>query len=244
MKSKNIIQIHKGYSALSLYDKVSLERWRLLHPSYNHKLFTNEEADEYVYKIIQDKRDLYDALPFGAKFDIRRGAVVYALGGLYSDTDMYPVVSLEETLDQESEDGLFVFSSREQKMFMAGFFAAEQGHPLMKEFVLQSIQRFYERPQPKEEDEISWAGWLLYATVHLWDDLFKSTGRKFEDGISGVDCHGHDLDDRIKTGEVPLAIHYSTALWRPENKDKTGQDFYDAQNGMLSRIQELYGHLL
>lgn len=241
MIPKKIISIHKSYAHMPLFDKVSWERWKLLHPDHNCELFTNDHAHRYVYEFVPDLRKEYDSLPFGAQIDIQRAAIMYMHGGIYTDSDMYPVRSVSSVIDRKED--LVVFSAPNADMFLCSIFAAQAKHPIFLEFVRHSIRRLVSTLQPDIKNSDAWCGWQLYATVHLWNDLFLEWDKKIADAVPLAGYHSHDLPEvyGYPTGPRPLTIHFSSAHWKPENKSKQPADYYHDQNVVLTKIHNLYG---
>lgn len=239
MQSRNIIQIHKSYSALSLYEKVSVERWQRLNPEHNYTFLVHEEADQHVYDLFPGWKKHYDSLHLGAKSNIRRAAVLHNVGGLYVDCDMCPVVPLDTYMPENSP--VILFRHNIEKFFMNGCIASERGQEMMKAIALEGLKRTKESQAPPLSEYNKWLGWHFDTTgIHCYDQMFKKYGHKVEDAVSGLHYHGHDIAD----GQIPAdlkAVHYGTALWMPKNKDKSSESMYDNQNANLDLIYNLFG---
>ena len=239
MKSKNIIQIHKSYSALSLYEKVSVERWQRLNPEHNYTFLVHKEADQHVYDLFPEWKDHYDSLHLGARSNIRRAAILYNIGGFYTDCDMCPITPLNTYMPEDRP--VVLFSHDFRQLFMNSCFASDSGEELMKEIALEGLKRTKETPPPLLSNHSKWLGWHFNTTgVHCYDETFRKFGHTLEGAISGMHYHGHDIAD----GKIPAdlkAVHYGTALWMPKNSNINGESMYHNQNANLNLIYNLFG---
>jgi len=239
MKDKNIIQIHRSYKALSLYEKVSVERWQRFNPEYTYYFLNHDEADQHVYDLFPEWKEHYESLPLGSQSNIRRAAILFNIGGIYVDCDLCPVVPLSEYIPEKSE--VVLFSHPIRNMYMNACFASDKGQELMKQLAFEGLRRTFDLEQPSDQKSDDWLSWHFHTTgVLCCQDVFGASPYRMEDAISGLHYHHHDVADGNAPSDMK-AMHFGTGLWMPRRSAVKPQDMYNEQNINLNALHEMFG---
>lgn len=101
--------IHQTWKTTDVPDKwkKSPEMWKIHHPDWEYKLWTDEDNRSYIQTHYPDLLWLYDSYPYGIqRADFIRYFILKDFGGVYSDLDLYPVENIEKYIDMEGEDGV------------------------------------------------------------------------------------------------------------------------------------------
>lgn len=116
-----------------MYD--SIQSWKDLNPEYEHYYYTEKDRVEFIEKFF-DPRILnayLSIIPGAFKADLWRCCVLYEKGGVYVDSDMICLKSLNEYIEGDDE---FLISRDDpmSKTFLAnGFIASIPKHPFLKQ---------------------------------------------------------------------------------------------------------------
>ena len=240
MIEKNIIQTHRSYEALRPYERVCLERWKWMNPDWNYRFFSNDEGDLIVKEVLGEKFDAFGRFHFGARNNIRRACLIYQLGGLFADCDLYPVKPLGDYLPTDRARVLFKYDGR--PLFLNGLFASSAGDPMVMEIINLAVERLTDgkRTQPPTSERDTWLGWHFDTCgVHCFNDVFLKY-EKVEDGVLGGDSHptlagkeGHTAVDEIK------CLHLGTACWHPDAKADNGT--FEKDLALLDLAKKTWG---
>lgn len=78
--------IHQIWLGGPIPDKIAIyiDTIKRANPNFEHKLWTNKEADEFEYPT---KKQFYQTPNFGQRSDILRYAILEKIGGIYADVD-------------------------------------------------------------------------------------------------------------------------------------------------------------
>lgn len=113
----------------------SIQSWKDLNPEYEHYYYTETDRLEFIEKFF-DKRVLnayLSIIPGAFKADLWRCCILYEKGGVYVDSDMICLKSLNDYLEWDDE----FLISRDDPMsetFLAnGFIASIPKHPFLKQ---------------------------------------------------------------------------------------------------------------
>ena len=120
-----------------------IESWRLFHPDWNIKVWTDQDVDSFN---LINKAAFKKASNYGQKSDIWRYEILYRYGGLYVDTDFECLAKFDE-LHKSCEfyagigrDGIAVYN---------GLIGSRPNHPIIFACINQlkpsSRQRNYEQ---------------------------------------------------------------------------------------------------
>ena len=111
-------------------DKKCIESWKKYCPDY--KIIRWDESN-YDYKKNSYMREAYEAKKWGFVPDYARLDIIYNYGGIYLDTDVELLKSLDEILDCE---GFFGFESENLVNLGLGF-GAVKGNEIIRDMMLQ-----------------------------------------------------------------------------------------------------------
>ena len=78
-----------------MYD--SINSWKTLNPEYEHYFYTDEKCEEFIEKFFSSKvlNAYLDLIPGAFKADLFRCCILYEKGGVYVDSDMICLKSLD-----------------------------------------------------------------------------------------------------------------------------------------------------
>lgn len=208
MIPKNLFQFHHSYEKLGIVERVCVERWQLMNPDWDYHFVTNEEGDAVVRELLGERFGLYEKAHFGAKNDLRRVAMLHKHGGLYADTDLYPIAPLRRYIPMDKDRVLFAYTNRD--LFLGGLLASKAGDPMTIEIINLSLDRMRERPAPPRESRETWMSWHFdVCGTHLSNDVYRNYIGSRTAIIRGGDSDGSTPDEDVK------CYHYGTALWAP-----------------------------
>lgn len=239
---KNIIQMHKGYSSLGPFERVSLERWKLLNPGWNYMFFSNDKGDAVVAELLGERYNDYRKFHFGARNNIRRLALLFKLGGVYADIDMYPLVPLDNYVSTDRERVLFSCDG-DRNLFHNSILASSAGDPMTMDIINLAIERLTTRPQPHATNNHSeWKDWHFNACgVHCFNDVYHMY-EKLGDAVAGADS---DPNYAGQDGYTPLEgmknYHMKTGCWTPESSGVQAGEMHLKQMMELDRVKERFG---
>lgn len=207
--SKNIFQIHKSYDALNAFEKVSLERWNLMNPSYSYHFYTDENIDPFIESEWPDRVGLFRAAEIVHRASIQRLACVYRDGGIYADCDLYPLKPVDEFLDNNEGLQFFRYSGSPGKTHDYLFYADEK-HPFIRRLI-EDTWSFLER-SPEPADGRCWKGWIFEGTIHLWSKILLEEGVEMSGGCTD------SIHELIEDPARYQTLHFSSENWIPENR--------------------------
>ena len=121
-------------------------KWQAMNPSFVFRFFNDSEQRQYMAEECLPHFAAWDAIeePFAAKADIFRYCLLLNEGGIWSDIDVVPVVSLAKIIDA-SADLLVVDDGGMGDGFLYNaFFAVIAGHPVL-ERALKIIEEHFEQ---------------------------------------------------------------------------------------------------
>lgn len=109
MQSKipaRIIQVYcppaDGSEELPLLNQSAVSGIRLLHPEFEHVLFSRSQIEEFIQTEFPEFKDVLASFPRPIqRFDFFRYLAVYRLGGFYFDLDVFLARSLRPLLNHE-----------------------------------------------------------------------------------------------------------------------------------------------
>ena len=113
----------------------AIQSWKDLNPEYEHYYYSEKDRLEFIEKFFDKKvLDAYlSIIPGAFKADLWRCCMLYENGGIYVDSDMICLQSLNDYLEEEDE---FLISRDDpmSKTFLAnGFIASVPKHPFLKQ---------------------------------------------------------------------------------------------------------------
>ena len=238
--NKNIFQLHNSYAALGPFERVSIERWRVINPDWNYRFILQGELDEYILDTWSLYADTYQGMDVIQRSEIIRAAVVYQNGGVFSDCDIYPIHRLDDFIPTDSTAAWFKLKDREDKQVLIAdyFFGAEKGNPVLNDIINEGLDRTKHIERPDITDQNRYTG-FIYGTsgIHAWSDIV--VGKYNEPLLSGGDNYLPDIE---ANPEGCHFYHYSVESWIPNNRFKRdGRDPFADEMAHLEFIKNLTG---
>ena len=125
------------------YALAAIESWKFHNPEYEHRYMDDQQAAEFIKNEYDEEiYDLFMSVPVGVmRGDMWRYLVIYKYGGVYADLDtncQRPVASWIKT------DRTFIVCPEHHQHFCQWTFAAEAGHPILKNVIGLMIKRLKE----------------------------------------------------------------------------------------------------
>lgn len=112
----------------------AIKSWQDNNPDYEHYFFTDDDCIDFIEKNFDKKvLDAYlNFIPGAFKADLWRCCILYIKGGIYVDSDMVCLRSLNEVINEDDE----FLSARDDPMSKSfiynAFIACTPGHPFIK----------------------------------------------------------------------------------------------------------------
>lgn len=106
--------------------KRCIESWKKVLPDYDVREWNAENFD---INALRYTKEAFAARKYAFVSDVARVKALYECGGIYLDTDVMVYKSFDSVLDNRC-----VLGFEEENYVATSFMAAEQGHPLMKQF--------------------------------------------------------------------------------------------------------------
>ena len=188
--------------------------WIVNHPSYEYRLWTDEENRRFLEKHYPWFIETYDALPESImRADAMRPFYLYHYGGIYADLDYECYQCMDNIIDYYSNDNYNVLLARQMVGDRASNYLmmSEAGHP----FWLKVIDRMQKRVKRKW-----WQTRMLYlwnatgpnVINHVyaendWDDVLLLDDEHFNPQTPSID-------------KVMYGKHHETQSWGDDNSDR------------------------
>lgn len=117
---------------------------KMLNPDYKYYYFTARECREFIKKEFPDILEYYDLLLPGAyKADLWRYCVLYKYGGFYLDIRMYPYMSFDSIITNQTEFMSCIDVS--QNMLYQAILGVEPKSSCMRKAIDECVQNIRER---------------------------------------------------------------------------------------------------
>jgi mannosyltransferase OCH1-like enzyme len=193
----------------------SVQSWKNLNPEYEHYYYTEPDRIEFIENFF-DRRVLnayLSIIPGAFKADLWRCCVLYINGGVYVDSDIICLKSLNDYIEMDDEF-LITRDDPMSKSFLAnGFIASIPNHPFLK----QQIDSIVENVESKRE---------CYYLEISGPSLFGKSVNKI--------C-GLDLDNEYSLGSS-LINGFNLKILQHDWKTKTFN--YDGDNVLYTEYKE------
>jgi mannosyltransferase OCH1-like enzyme len=139
---KRFIRIWLGEKQMpSMFEKW-WDEFKVIHPDYEFVTITNNTDIELPSEI---KRIYNDGLTYAGQSDILRIVALYLLGGIYVDTDMMPLKSFDDLIENDSRAFIGL---RSKKSFESAVIGGCKGDKVFKD-VLDALPEWYEKHKDK-----------------------------------------------------------------------------------------------
>ena len=240
MLDKNIIQIHKNYDTLGPFERVCVERWKHMNPSWNYMFIFDNDLDEYIKDVWPEYSDQFNSYQGVLRSQFMRLAAVYRHGGLYADCDCYPVRPIESFVDTSKDSTWFELINRDGKgkpIIADYLYAARKGHPYVDEIIRECFRRSAENAHMNKTE--TFAKYMYGSSgIHCWSDIVVEK-YNVERSLGCGGCRPVDMKENPDAWHV---FHYSVESWIPNNRfERDGYDPIQDQRKNLSQMKEIYG---
>lgn len=127
-----------------------LTNWKRLNPSYEMQVYDDNMCREFIIKHYGNfYGELFDFLQDGPiKADFWRLCLLYKLGGIYSDVDNVPLVSLDSFIDKSADFltcSAYMNEPRGTFSFNPNLIMARKGEPILKKCIEWYVSRYKNR---------------------------------------------------------------------------------------------------
>jgi mannosyltransferase OCH1-like enzyme len=150
--------------------------WKNLYPDYQIKLYDNNDCLEFLKKEFnQEHVDVFNYIQDGPiKADFWRACILYKYGGIYTDIDIKPYISIHDILEK---DVIFLTCiSMVKNQYNPHFIYCVPGHVVFE----KTISKYLEKYLNKEKyDYWSWS--IVFIIDNILFEIFKKNIN--EDGI-------------------------------------------------------------
>lgn len=136
--------IHQTWKDENIPDKwaQSPVEWKRHHPDWTYMLWTDVNIREYIEKNHPHLLSLHDSFPHNIqRADMIRYLILYDMGGVYCDLDLYPLGPIDRYLELGAE--VYMVYSANANCFTNGLMVSAKGAP-----VWLDVQRRIAQPIP------------------------------------------------------------------------------------------------
>ena len=171
------------------------ERWKELHPEWEHRLWTEETLPEDV-----ERREVLDRGRIPAeRADVLRYELLWRHGGVYVDTDMEPLKPIDDLLENAGD--FFIGEAKPGRINNAVFAAAPR-HPLLEAAMREARFMDYDDPADADVEDIKHATGPRFfeAIVDRFPEITRLPPHTF-----------YPVDDEQRA--QAHAIHHSARTW-------------------------------
>lgn len=212
-----------------------LDSWKCFCPDYEIIEWNEDNYDisknDYMKQAYANKA--YGFLPDYARFDI-----VYSHGGIYLDTDVELMRSLDELLYQEA----FCSVEKWQVINPGGGFGAVKGHPAIKMFLDERENISF----VDQNGRINKKTCAYYDTMTVLKNGYKINGQN--QTINGMNIYTYDyfhpydyMSGSIDITDDTFSVHHFNGGWLDETMKKANKDAADNYSRIMNSIsKEIY----
>ena len=192
-----------------------INSWKKFFPDYEIKEWNDDNFD---VNIIPYTADAYKAGKYAFVSDYVRFWVLYNYGGVYFDTDVEVIRSMDDVIERGPFMGFELIDSNGRYAIAPGLgLAAEPGMPLYREI----LDKYGDLPYLMENGERN-----PISMIPLVTDMLKQRGLKgdgFIEHVAGIDVYPpewfnpfDDATGRLRKTENTKTIHWFAKSWLPE----------------------------
>ena len=168
-------KIYMTYKTKNIPEYV-IPNWKKLYPDYEIILYDNNDCLEFLKKEYgQDYVDIFNYIKDGPiKADFWRACILYKYGGIYTDIDINPYVSIHDILEK---DVIFLTCiSMVQNQINPHFIYSVPGHIILEKTVNKYVTMYMNKV-----DYEYWSWSIVFVMNNVFLDVFKKYLN--EDGI-------------------------------------------------------------
>jgi len=231
VKPKNPIPkiIHQIWVGGPLPEKYKLLQysWMKMHPDWEYKLWTDEDAKNFDMK----NREFYEkATNYGEKADIFRYEILHKFGGLYVDIDFECLAPLDK-LNENYE--FYTGVGHLDQFYLSvknGLIASIAGHPILKHCI-ENIKK-----SSKLDKVVLRTGPVHFTKlfIHVVQNIVNTDDYKqiialpatyfYPVGTKERNMRGQELEEKLKKYPEAYGIHYWDSNWLEGREQIIGYD--------------------
>lgn len=246
MHIKRITQIHGSYNRLGVFERVAVERWRVLNPDIEYHFIVDKDIDDFIAEQWPQHMVTYHHMMPICRAGVQRLSAVLRWGGFYVDCGAYPFRPIKDFQPEGiwgTDLAMFKLRDREGKppMITDCMFAAEQGHPFIKGLIEEIFRRTEDIARKAACVEGDYFNYKKYvfdtASVHVFSEYANACGVKAVDGLADADMY----DVLHHTDRVNI-FRYSTESWVKKDRWTEGdRDRVEEEFNALNIIKQITG---
>jgi inositol phosphorylceramide mannosyltransferase catalytic subunit len=219
--------IHQTWKDENIPDmwKLSPVEWRRHHPDWTYILWTDAAIRSHIARYHPEFLELHDSYEYNIqRADMIRYFVLYDIGGVYSDLDLYPTESIESHLGDAGD--CFIYASGPYKAFTNCLMASQKHSPIWLE-AFEALR-----------DPIPW--WAF--GKHL--KVMTSTGPLFLDRVLSETAHPFTILPRKKF--LPYTTKDDQSVDKPGTiiKPLQGSSWHEADSKVYSFVFKYYQEIV
>jgi hypothetical protein len=164
--------IYLSYKTKNIPDYV-IPNWKKLYPDYQVKLYDNNDCIQFLKREYTDEHvNIFNYIKDGPiKADFWRVCILYKYGGIYSDIDVEPLVSIENIM--ENNVSFLTCFSAYHKNINPHFMVSQPNHKLLK-MCIDKYLEIYRNKKP-----YSYWGWsIVFIMKHCLYNIFGEYNTK------------------------------------------------------------------
>jgi mannosyltransferase OCH1-like enzyme len=125
----------------------SINSWKNLNPEYEHYFYTDNECEDFIGKFFSSEvlNAYLDLVPGAFKADLFRCCVLYEKGGVYVDSDMICLKSLEEYIEHNDSFIVGRDDPMSKSFLYNAFMASEPKNPIFKQMIDNIVENVSNR---------------------------------------------------------------------------------------------------
>lgn len=199
------------------------DNWKVLNPEYEIQLYDNSMCEKFLLEEYGELyKDIFIFIKDGPiKADFWRICILYKYGGIYSDIDNEPLMSISSFLDSTVD--FMTCSSYWIYNFNPNFIGANKNNIILKKCIDWYINKY-----TNEKDSYDYWKWSIMAAFS--DNLYLKNYQK-KDGIYELDNNCTDVmfigDSDTNKKIINVNTNYSNKSYTITKHNWIGHDTYD-----------------
>ena len=163
---------------------INADRWKILNPEYEIRLYDDIACINFLKESFNQKHvDIFNFIPDGAiKADFWRVCVLYIHGGVYSDADNVPLISLDEVIENVDLATCSSYWDRMRFNFNPNFIVAYPRDTIIKKCIDWYISKY------ENKSRYSYWDWSI---MRCFTDIIKPMNYEKKDGIYDIENYGN-----------------------------------------------------
>ena len=134
---------HQGFVEAPELIKHCARRWQLLHPDWEIHYLDNNNVFKYIQPLPLSKTKLA-SLSLAHRSDLIRTQLLIQYGGVWADPTCYPMISLNNWLNDNMQSGLFLFYKPGRDRIISNWFIASEKENVILKKLFNELCEFWE----------------------------------------------------------------------------------------------------